>query len=590
MHGWITSITFFDQASGSPANSPAGDLINIPGNSSRNSPAGGQINIPTNSSITNVIIGCDGMLYQFDGKKVTLPEDAMLSPGSAAYVSFVPVMEGDAYTASEVRFETEEIPESVRNLQKEVSQRLSHKRYWHSFRVSKIARVFAEKAGCSPDKAEIAGLLHDIAKENSNEVNAGIILEHGRAITDFELTYHHILHAVAGSIIAEEEFGIDDQEILDSIRCHNGRPSMSDMEKVIYVSDHIDKVNKQGGEANKLLSLPSVDDAIYRIILLINRYYVRLHRTPDVITECTMNYMLRSIGREQDGGISPDTRSVISDDVFDKALIINTRQSVGMKSVPNSRQLGGYVAFDGRKVRKNCIVRSSRLKHLTAEEASQLMKLGINTIIDLRMPEEAAADPDINIEGFRFFDCPLSSVEISDYQNKVKDKFITATDPKERSFYLFEYLSCIQMEDMYIDVLTSEGSVQNLKRVFEILMDPDTEGILFHCTSGKDRTGIVAALILYVLGVGIEDIRLDYYASAVSTFAATEAMAQNLRKEHYSEDAIDEIRYFNGIGQYIAEGAYQRIIDEFGSVDNYLTEAIGLTDTGISMLREKYLE
>ena len=586
MHGWITSITFSAPDSGSPANSPANNPANNPANSSANSPA----NNPANSSKNNVIIGCDGMLYHFDGQEVALPEDTTLSPGSVPYVSFVPVTEDGAYTASEVRLEAEEIPEPVRTLQKEVSQRLSPKRYMHSFRVSKIARVFAEKAGCSPDKAEIAGLLHDIAKENSNEENAGIILEHGWTITDFELTYHHILHAVAGAIIAKEEFGIDDREILDSIRCHNGRPSMSDMEKVIYVSDHIEKVNKQGGEANKLLTLPSVDDAIYRIILLINRFYARQHKTPDVITECTMNYMLRSIGRERDDGISPDTRSVITDDVFDKALIINTRQTVGMKSVPNSRQLGGYVAFDGRKVRKNCIVRSSRLKHLTAEDASQLMKLGLNTIIDLRMPEEAAADPDINTEGFRFFDCPLSSVEISDYQNKVKDKFITATDPKERSFYLFEYLSCIKMEDMYINVLTSEGSVRSLRRVFEILTDPDTEGILFHCTSGKDRTGIVAALILHVLGVGIEDIRLDYYASAVATFAATEAMAQNLRKEHYSEDAIDEVRYFNGIGQYIAEGAYKRITEEYGSVDKYLSDVIGLTAFNIDRLREKYLE
>lgn len=544
--------------------------------------------IQTDSICKGELIGCNGKLYEFCP---SLSCDALPHAFSLPQaVAFTPGSVGDVFpVAEEISPIEEEQSPTLAAFQKLMQERVSLKRYLHCFRTSKIARVFAEKSGCSVEKAEIAGLLHDLAKELPNEENARIISASKWPVTSFELEYHSILHAVAGAILAQKDLGITDPDILAGIRGHNGRPAMSDMEKVIYIADHIDNLNKQGRNANRLLDSVSTDDAIFHMILIVNEYFVKHHQTPDIITECTMNYMLQSIGRGSDISVSPDTRSGISDEIFDKGLSLCARQSIGLRSVPNTRQLGGYPSSSGRVIRGNCLVRSARLHSLTSADARLLLDFGIDTIIDLRTEEEMLAHPDQHVSDFRFFSCPLPTIEINHFQKQVGEKFVLTQDPKEKSFYLSEYLSCLHMEDMYYEVLTAPEAVTNLKRVFDILSASQTHGVLFHCTSGKDRTGIVAALIMYLLGVSLADIRLDYYASALSTFASTEVMAQSLRKEHYRPDAIDEIRYYNGIGQNIAESTFQKIAEEFGGLDAYLTDVLDMSEAKRELLREKYL-
>lgn len=536
------------------------------------------------------LLGCDGKLYVFSADCL-VHGYAFINPELPCAVSFIPGEVQTIYPIAEhICLRDEEVTPERKEMQARVRGRLSPKRYMHSFCVSKIARVFAGKAGCSPEKAETAGLLHDIAKELPNAENVRIISESKWSVTDFELEYHHTLHAIAGAVLAEKDFGITDPEILAGIRCHNGRPAMGTMEKILFIADHIDKLNKMKKNGNHLLDVDTLDEAIFRTILFVNQFYVENRQTPDVITECTMNYMLQSIDRAEDKSVTPDTRSSLSDELFDEALQTTMRQSLGLRSVPNSRQLGGYMTNSGRKIQKFSLLRSARLGGMTPEDAEKLSALGIDTVIDLRSPEEISECPDRNVERFRCCPCPLPTVNQADYQKKIAEKFQTTRDTKEKTFYLSEYLSCISMEDMYFEILTAEDSVKSLRKVFDILLEPDTHRVLFHCTSGKDRTGIVAALIMLSLGVGLPDICSDYYASAVASFAATETMAQNLRKEHYSSGAIDEIRYFNGVGRGIAENTFKQIVEEYGSPSAYLSEMLGLSGEQQEQLRTKYLE
>lgn len=539
------------------------------------------------------ILGSDGKFYAFQGDRLQLDEtqQTLHLPQAVAFsVGKAPASAAGCPLVEDVTCCEETISPELATLQAKVRAHLSQKRFLHCFRVSKIARVFAQKCGCSPDKAEVAGLLHDWAKELTNEQNASIILESHWPVSSFELEYHHVLHAVAGAILVKQEFQITDPEILDGIRSHNGRPAMSNMEKVIFIADHIDKLNKEGANGNRLLDVDTIDAAIYRMILIVNQYFVKHHQTPDIVTECTMNYMLQSVGKAKESDISPDTHSVISDEIFDAALEIAQRQSVGTTSVPNLRQLGGYSVSSGRKTRNHCLIRSARLFSLSPEDAVILKEWGIDTIIDLRTDEEVATHPDRNVEAFRHLHLPLPSIELSHYQKQIGEKFILTTDAKEKSFYLAEYLNNLHMEDMYYEVFTAPSSITSLQVIFQTLLDPATHGVLFHCTSGKDRTGIVAALIMHCLGVSLPDIRKDYYVSALATFASTEVLAQQLRKEHYSATAIDEIRYYNGIGQNIAESVFQKVSEEYGGLNSYVTQVLGVSTDSLTALREKYLE
>lgn len=536
------------------------------------------------------LLGSDGKFYYFRAEAlapgVQLPALSPMQP-----VSFVPGAQEAFYPfAEQIQPQDEPPTAAFAAYWDTISSRLSQKRALHCFKVAKIARVFAAKTDIPVDKAELSGLLHDFAKEFTNEENARLIVENKLPISSFELGYHHILHAVAGAFLVEKELGITDPEVLDGIRYHNGRPAMGTMDKITFMADHIDQLHKLGVNGNPITDTQTIDEAIFRMILLINQFYVKRRQAPDVITECTMNYMLQSIGKGDDASLLPDTRSGISDDLFDKALDISVRQSVGLHSVPNARQLGGYLTVSGKKIRKNLLVRSARLSDMSHEDSKRLQALGIDTVIDLRTPQEIAESPDQNTDLFRCFSCPLPTVELDDYQKKVAEKYSVTADSKEQTFYLSEYLSFLSMEDMYYKTLTESSAVKSLQSVFEILCSPDTHGVLFHCTSGKDRTGIVAALILIVLGVSLPDIRADYYASGIVNFAATEAYAQKLRKERYSAGVIDQVRYYNGIGKNIGEGAYSRLLEDCGSEEAYLSSVLQLTDAQRTLLCEKYLE
>ncbi len=536
------------------------------------------------------LLGSNGKFYCFCADSLV---PGVLPPNITIMqqVSFVPeAQQGALYPFAEQIQPLAEEPSAALNAYWEkIRSCLTEKRALHCFKVAKLARMFAERTDCSADKAETAGLLHDYAKERSNEENARVILENKLPIASFELGYQHILHSVASACLVEKELGITDPEILNGIRYHNGRPAMGTMERIIFAADHMDKLHNLGINGNPITDTKTLDEAIFRLILFVNQYFSRRRETPDVITECTMNYMLQSISRKPAQSVPSDTCSGLNDTLFDAALELSARQSVHLHSVPNARHLGGYLTASGRRIRSNCLIRSARLHDMTNEDAEHLRSLEIDTVIDLRSPDEVKAYPDRNIGSFRYISCPLPTVELSEYQKNVGEKYVQATVPEEKAFYLSEYLSCLSMEDMYLAVLTDKASVESLHKVFMVLADSQVKGAVFHCTSGKDRTGIVAALLLLCLGADPSDIKTDYYASAIATFAVTENMAQSLRREQYSA-AMDEIRYYNGIGKNIAEHVFRQITETWGSAENYLTTVLQITNDQRTLLCEKYLE
>lgn len=326
-------------------------------------------------------------------------------------------------------------------------------------------------------------------------------------------------------------------------------------------------------------------------MMFVNLKFARNRERPDIMTEWTMDYMLADI-QSRVGKESPfsEGQASISDELFDKILEINRCRAVKIKSVSNIRDLGGCKTFDDKEVRKGVLVRSGRLNNLCNEDADFLKSYGIDTIIDLREEQEKKECPDKNIDGFQYVECPLPSIEETDYHENLKEKYILTESKEEKSFYLNEYLSCISMEEMYVNILTKSESIKNLKRIFTILLDSNTHGVLFHCTSGKDRTGVVAALILLTLGVKLEDIQDDYYTSALAKFSETEFYAQSLRKQRYTDAVIDEMRYYNGVGMNIAKMLLDDILNQYESVESYLFEELGVSADNLCELREKYVQ
>ncbi|MDW0117413.1 bis(5'-nucleosyl)-tetraphosphatase (symmetrical) YqeK [Sporosarcina thermotolerans] len=128
----------------------------------------------------------------------------------------------------------------TRQIIEEIKKRLSLKRFEHVIRVAETAKVLAVRFGISVEKAELAALLHDVAKNMEPADMRKLIEENGEdsRLLDF---HHEIWHAAAGKIIARDEFGVKELDIQNAIRYHTtGRAGMSALEKVIYVADLIE--------------------------------------------------------------------------------------------------------------------------------------------------------------------------------------------------------------------------------------------------------------------------------------------------------------------------------------------------------------
>ncbi|MFS0689804.1 bis(5'-nucleosyl)-tetraphosphatase (symmetrical) YqeK [Sporosarcina sp. 179-K 8C2 HS] len=122
----------------------------------------------------------------------------------------------------------------------ELEKRLPRRRFEHVMRVTEKAKELALRYSVPVNKAEQAALFHDIAKFMEPADMRKLIEENGE--DKRLLSFHHELwHAAAGRIIAEEEFGVKDLDILNAIRYHTtGRPGMSVLEKIVYIADLIE--------------------------------------------------------------------------------------------------------------------------------------------------------------------------------------------------------------------------------------------------------------------------------------------------------------------------------------------------------------
>ncbi len=117
---------------------------------------------------------------------------------------------------------------------------------------------------------------------------------------------------------------------------------------------------------------------------------------------------------------------------------------------------------------------------------------------------------------------------------------------------------------------------------------PSNDALLFHCTAGKDRTGIAAALLLYALGVPYQTIREDYEATNYYRSANNEQMIKAISASMRVSDSVARAM-MGAKGSYL-DTTFEAIRTQYGSVDHYLAEQLGLDQPKLAILKAKYLE
>lgn len=190
---------------------------------------------------------------------------------------------------------------SVAQITDIINIKLSKKRYHHSLNVADEARKLSEYYGVSnPEKAYLAGLLHDICKEISFDEQLAMVRESDRNVCDVELITPPLYHAIAGAYYIEHSFSIYDDDFLNSIRYHTvGRAGMSRLEEIIYISDIISAdrnykdVNRMRKIAYQSLEKAMLEALRFSIMDIVNKGSLIPIHTAQAYNQYMKEYKLR---------------------------------------------------------------------------------------------------------------------------------------------------------------------------------------------------------------------------------------------------------------------------------------------------------
>ncbi len=234
----------------------------------------------------------------------------------------------------------------------------------------------------------------------------------------------------------------------------------------------------------------------------------------------------------------------------------------------NARDLGGYRTVDGGETRWGAVVRADNLSRLSEEGRAALVEYGAGAIIDLRCPWELNLDPPV------FTAEPPAEGEIS-YLNlpMIDESDVDATTVFERA------TSKEEMYTLMLDVYQAPvAAILNA-----IAEAPEMSPVLIHCHSGKDRTGLISALLLSVAGVPAEAIAGDY--------ALTDTCLQPLHDRLIDENggSVEEraaMAYELSSPPEVMQAVFQHLEQRYGGTEGYVLQA-GLRPENLDRLRER---
>lgn len=245
------------------------------------------------------------------------------------------------------------------------------------------------------------------------------------------------------------------------------------------------------------------------------------------------------------------------------------KRLVPVKGGMNFRDIGGYKTTDGKEVVWGKVYRSASIDKLTDADVSLMDKKGIHTVVDFRGVAEAAKAPDRLPKNTDYTLSPAGSDSLPNASQMVK--FL-----KEGNF----------LEKFYgVDAVTYSGD--RFRPLFVKLLTLDNnEAIMYHCTGGRDRTGMATALFLYILQVPQETIEADYVASNVYLKKMNKGMMAPLAKmSGLSEERIEKEM---ALRPELIRSFFAEIKEKYGSVENFLQQEMAVGSKEIALLRKEY--
>ncbi len=262
---------------------------------------------------------------------------------------------------------------------------------------------------------------------------------------------------------------------------------------------------------------------------------------------------------------------------------------IEFETVQNSRDLGGLTTKDGRRVKYKRLLRTANMSMLNERDVSILREYDLKLVLDFRTQTVINATPNVKLDGVEYVHIPI----VKDLNSRVTSKGDYQTRSMADILLTFSAdfggNGVAWMRDFYKNLYSSEYSLSQYKIFFDYLKNQTQGATIFHCTAGKDRTGVGAILLLSLLGVEREQIINDYLETNKSVEADIRAAEELGREKGYEEKIISDIAKINGVMREYAEEVFA-FIDTYPTIEDFFKDKMGLDDEYIAKLRNNYLE
>ena len=256
-------------------------------------------------------------------------------------------------------------------------------------------------------------------------------------------------------------------------------------------------------------------------------------------------------------------------------------QNIPFRKLLNTRDLGGLPVKGGGTIRPKTFLRAASLYRLTPSDGRKLVEeYCVSFDIDLRIEKELTRQPDTPLPGVKYLHFQLREDVMENFDRRTGetiDKMVRRIPG---------------MPQLYLNMVSKENSLEALRGIFRVLFDevaPGEKAALFHCSEGKDRTGIVAALLEDLLGVP-RDIIWDDYILSNKAFEKRNRryyLGTRLIMRKATADAFKDMYHAN---TDMLKNMFAYLDDTYGGTEGFFLEALGFRKSEIEAFRSKVIE
>jgi protein-tyrosine phosphatase len=262
---------------------------------------------------------------------------------------------------------------------------------------------------------------------------------------------------------------------------------------------------------------------------------------------------------------------------------VTAGEAIPVASLPNLRDVGGWPTRDGRTVRRGLVYRSVALNRLADGDLAAVEAIGLRTVYDLRTEAERAAGPDRALTGVE----NVVADVLADSSDAAPAELAgLLTNPAKAQELLGEGKVDTLFTGAYREIVSLPSALAGYRELFTGLGDSDRRPALYHCTTGKDRTGWATAALLTLLGVERELVMQEYLLTNEQLVPALEPIFERFEAAGGDRAVLMPVL---GVEASYLDASFHEMHDRFGTIEGYFAEGLGIDAAAQDALRGAFV-